>query len=162
VAQASQQQVYNLWLMRAVGPSVLASAPNAEAHMNVHLSFKAGKTPDVEREFQNHIQKLSRRLRAFKPDLVHLHAVVDNAARQELSTSLNLRLPSGQMAATSTSDTAAASVKAAFADLLGQLTKHKDLLRGQVGRKLRRGDRGQRLTKTVPFEETFASVPQVN
>jgi RNA polymerase sigma factor (sigma-70 family) len=140
-----------------VGPT-----PNAEAHMNVHLSFKSGKTPDVEREFQNHIQKLSRRLRAFKPDLVHLHAVVDNAARQELSTSLNLRLPSGQMAATSTSSTASASVKAAFTDLLAQLTKHKDLLRGHVGRKLRRGDRGQRLTKVVPFEETFASVSPVN
>ena len=100
--------------------------------MNVHLSFKSGKTPDVEREFQTHIQKLSRRLRAFKPDLVHLHAVVDNAARQELSTSLNLRLPSGQMAATSTSSTASASVKAAFTDLLAQLTKHKDLLRGML------------------------------
>jgi len=135
-------------------------APNAEAHMNVHLSFKAGKTPDVEREFQTHIQKLNRRLRAFKPDLVHLHAVVDNAARQELSTSLNLRLPSGQMAATSTSSTASASVKAAFVDLLAQLTKHKDLLRGHVGRKLRRGDRGQRLSKTVPFEQTLASVSQ--
>lgn len=130
--------------------------------MNVHLSFKSGKTPDVEREFQNQIQKLSRRLRAFKPDLVHLHAVVDNAAHQELSTSLNLRLPSGQMAATSTSSTASASVKAAFNDLLGQLTKHKELLRGHVGRKLRRGDRGQRLTKVVPFEETFASVSPAN
>jgi RNA polymerase sigma factor (sigma-70 family) len=148
--------------MRAIGPSVLGDAPNAEAHMNVHLSFKAGKTPDVEREFQTHIQKLSRRLRAFKPDLIHLHAVVENAARQELSTSLNLRLPSGQMAATSTSSTASASVKAAFVDLLSQLTKHKDLLRGHMGRKLRRGDRGQRLTKTVPFEETFASVQPAN
>jgi RNA polymerase sigma factor (sigma-70 family) len=129
--------------------------------MNVHLSFKAGKTPDVEREFQNHIQKLNRRLRAFRPDLVHLHAVVDQAPRQELSTTLNLRLPSGQMAAISTSSTASASVKSAFVDLLGQLTKHKDLLRGHIGRKLRRGDRGQRFTGVVPFEETFASVPQV-
>jgi len=132
-----------------------------EAHMNVHLSFKAGKTPDVEREFQNHIQKLNRRLRAFKPDLVHLHAVVEQAPRQELSTTLNLRLPSGQMAAISTSSTASASVKAAFVDLLAQLTKHKDLLRGHIGRKLRRGDRGQRVSGAVPFEETFASVPKV-
>lgn len=129
--------------------------------MNVHLSFKAAKTPDLEREFQTHIQKLNRRLRAFKPDLVHLHAVVDHGARQELSTSLNLRLPSGQMAASSSSSTASASAKAAFVDLLAQLTKHKDLLRGHVGRKLRRGDRGQRLSKTVPFEETFASVSPV-
>lgn len=127
--------------------------------MNVHLSFKAGKTPEVEREFQTHIQKLNRRLRAFKPDLVHLHAVLEHAPRQGLCTTLNLRLPSGQMAAQSTSSTASASLRAAFVDLLGQLTKHKDLLRGHVGRKLRRGDRGQRLTKVVPFEETFASVP---
>ena len=64
------------------------------------------------------------------------------------------------MAASSTSSTAEASLKAAFVDLLAQITRHKDLLRGNVGRKLRGGDRGQRLAKlvTVPFEETFASV----
>jgi RNA polymerase sigma factor (sigma-70 family) len=160
VAQASQQQVYNLLVNEGHRTFCSGTNSHAEAHMNVHLSFKAGKTPDVEREFHNHIQKLNRRLRAFKPDLVHLHAVVDQAPRQELSTTLNLRLPSGQMAAISTSSTASASVKTAFVDLLGQLTKHKDLLRGHIGRKLRRGDRGQRVSGAVPFEETFASVPQ--
>jgi RNA polymerase sigma factor (sigma-70 family) len=141
----------------------MGAAPNAEAHMNVHLSFKAGKSPEIEREFQNHIQKLNRRLRAFKPDLVHLHALVDHAPHQELSISLNLRLPSGQMAATSTSSTAEASLKAAFVDLLSQITRHKDLLRGNFGRKSHGGDRGQRLAKlaTMPFEETFASVASV-
>src|ERR1700745_1688653 len=133
--------------MRAVGPSLMGAAPDAEAHMNVHLSFKAGKTPDIEREFQSHIQKLTRRLRAFKPDLVHLHALVDHGPHQELSTSLNLRLPTGQMASSSTSSTAEASVKAAFVDLLAQITRHKDLLRGNFGRKARGGDRGQRLAQ---------------
>ncbi len=138
----------------------MGAAPNAEAHMNVHLSFKAGKSPEIEREFQNHIQKLNRRLRAFKPDLVHLHALVDHGPHQEFSISLNLRLPSGQMAASSTSSTAEASLKAAFVELLAQITRHKDLLRGNFGRKARGADRGQRLAKlaTVPFEETFASV----
>ena len=36
--------------------------------MNVHVSYKAGKTPDVEREFKHQIQKLERRLQVFKPD----------------------------------------------------------------------------------------------
>lgn len=65
--------------------------------MHVHVSYKAGKTPDVEREFQTQIQKLQRRLQVFKPDLVHLHAIVDQESSRGVITSLNLRLPSGQM-----------------------------------------------------------------
>jgi RNA polymerase sigma factor (sigma-70 family) len=98
--------------------------------MNVHVSYKAGKTPDVEREFQHQLQKLERRLQVFKPDLVHLHAVVEQGISHSSSASLNLRLPSGQMAAQSSGENALAATKSAFADLISQVTKHKDLLRG--------------------------------
>ena len=45
--------------------------------MNVHLSYKASKTPEVEREFQHQIEKLQKRLHVFKPDLIHLHAIIE-------------------------------------------------------------------------------------
>jgi len=105
--------------------------------MNVHVSYKAGKTPEVEREFLHQIQKLRQRLQVFKPDLVHLHAYVEQGNNRSASSSLNLRLPSGQMAAQKSGANALAAVKAAFADLLSQVTKHKELLRGHWTRKSR-------------------------
>ena len=106
--------------------------------MNAHVSYKAGKTPDVEREFHHQLQKLQRRLHVFKPDLVHLRAVVEQETSRKASTSLNLRLPSGQMAAQRSGENALAAVKSAFADLFSQVTKHKDLLRGHWTRKATR------------------------
>ena len=111
--------------------------------MNVHVSYKAGKTPDLEREFQHQLEKLGHRLQIFKPDLVHLHAIIEQA-NHKASTSLNLRLPSGQMAAQRTGENAMAAVKSAFSDLISQVTKHKDLLRGHWTRKsIRRDGRGR-------------------
>jgi RNA polymerase sigma factor (sigma-70 family) len=106
--------------------------------MNVHVSYKAGKTPDVEREFQHQLKKLERRLQVFKPDLVSFHAIVDQENHRSASTSMNLRLPSGQIAAQKSGENALAAVKAAFADLLSQVNKHKELLRGQWTRQSRR------------------------
>ena len=103
--------------------------------MNVHVSYKTGKTLEVEREFQHQLQKLQRRLRVFKPDLMHFHAVVEQENNRSASTSLNLRLPSGQMAAQKAGENSLAAVKSAFADLLSQVTKHKELLRGNWTRK---------------------------
>jgi RNA polymerase sigma factor (sigma-70 family) len=115
--------------------------------MNVHVSYKAGRTPDVEREFQHQLQKLDRRLQVFKPDLVHLHAVMDQENSRSVNMSLNLRLPSGQMAAQQSGENALAAVKAAFADLLSQVTKHKDMLRGNWTRKALRREGRERLTQ---------------
>jgi RNA polymerase sigma factor (sigma-70 family) len=103
--------------------------------MNVHVSYEAGKSPEVEREFQHQIQKLGQRLQVFKPDLIHLRALVEQANSRSAVSSLNLRLPSGQMAAQRSGDNALAAVKAAFADLLSQVTRHKELLRGHWSRK---------------------------
>jgi ribosomal subunit interface protein len=123
--------------------------------MNVHISYKAGKTTDTEREFNHHIQKLQRRLQVFRPELVHLHAIVDqNSTRPQTSVSVNLRLPSGQLAAQESAASPATALKGVFSELTKQLTKHKELLRGH-----RRGRKGKANGRAeVPFEETLAAV----
>lgn len=124
--------------------------------MNAHVSYKAGKTPDVEREFHHQVQKLQRRLHVFKPDLVHLRAIVEQENSRKASTSLNLRLPSGQMAAQRSGENALAAVKLAFADLFAQVTKHKELLRGHWTRKSTRRS-GRELVAQLPMESLPAS-----
>jgi RNA polymerase sigma factor (sigma-70 family) len=125
--------------------------------MNVHVSYKAGKTPDIEREFKHQLQKLQPRLQVFKPDLVHLHAVVESDNRRGVSVALNLRLPSGQMAVQSSGESALAAIKSAFADLISQLTKHKELLRGHWTRKsLRRAGREGLAQMPLPANSTPA------
>jgi RNA polymerase sigma factor (sigma-70 family) len=123
--------------------------------MKVHVSYKAGKTPDVERELQHQIQKLERRLRVFKPDLVNLHAIVDQESSRKAGASLNLRLPSGQIAAQRSGENPLAAVKAAFADLLSQVTKHKELLRGHWTRKALRREGRERLAQ-IPLPPVIA------
>jgi len=97
--------------------------------MNLHFSYKAAKSPDVEKEIQQHVQKLERRLQVFRPDLIHLHGTLDTAPQNGYGISLNLRLPSGQLSAHDEGASAEAAVKAGFADLISQLNRHKDLLR---------------------------------
>ena len=127
--------------------------------MNVHISYKTAKAPDLEKQFNHHIEKLGRRLQVFRPELVHLKGIIEQStSREGTVVSLNLRLPSGQMASQQAGPTGIAAVKAAFADLISQLTRHKDLLRSnQRRRQLRRSVREQSLP-SVPFESTPAAV----
>ncbi len=127
--------------------------------MNVHISYKTAKAPDLEKEFQQHIKKLEKRLQVFRPELVHLHGIVEqNSNREGVVVSLNLRLPSGQMASQESGPNAVTAVKAAFGSVVGQLNKHKELLRNQQKRRvLRRSVREQSLP-AVPFEQTPAAV----
>ena len=98
--------------------------------MNVHVSYRLHKTPAVEKDIQHQVEKLRKRLQVFRPELVHLKGMVEEiSAREGTCVSLNLRLPSGQMAVQAKASTAAAAVKSAFEDLLQQVNKHKDLLR---------------------------------
>ncbi len=53
--------------------------------MNVHISYKAAKNSDLEEQFHQQIQKLSRRLQVFKPDLVGVSAGFDCYARDPLA-----------------------------------------------------------------------------
>lgn len=130
--------------------------------MNVHVSYRLPKNPAVEKDVQHQIEKLQKRLQVFRPDLVHLKGVVEDVSpREGTSVSLNLRLPSGQMAVQTKAPTAQAAVKAAFEDLLQQVNKHKDLLR--ASHKWQRGRRGDSTRsgqpiREVPFEQTLAAV----
>lgn len=126
--------------------------------MNVHYSYKIEKTADLENLLKQQTDKLSRLLQVFRPDLVHLKGVVsENAPREGFVVSLNLRLPSGQMASHETSDTVVGAVKAAFGELVEQLKKHKALLRNEHNWPRRRGP-GRAVLDTVPFEQTVAAV----
>jgi DNA-directed RNA polymerase specialized sigma24 family protein/ribosome-associated translation inhibitor RaiA len=130
--------------------------------MNVHVSYRLHKIPAVEKDVQHQIEKLQKRLQVFRPDLIHLKGVVEEvSAREGTSVSLNLRLPSGQMAVQSKAPTAAAAVKTAFEDLLQQLNKHKEILRSS--HKWNRDRRGNSMrpgtvVREVPFEQTLAAV----
>jgi len=127
--------------------------------MNVHISYRLHKTPAVEKDIQHQIEKLRKRLQVFRPELIHLKGTVEElSAREGTCVSLNLRLPSGQMAAQSKAATAAAAVKSAFEDLLQQLTKHKDLLRSSHKWTRRRHEASARHVVSVPFEQTLAAV----
>ena len=98
--------------------------------MNVHISYKLRKTPDLEKEINHLVEKLRKRLQVFRPELLHLKGVVEQSSPREGTTvSLNLRLPSGQLAAQRSAQTPVAAIKSAFDDLLQQTTRHKDLLR---------------------------------
>ncbi len=98
--------------------------------MNVHISYKVHKTPDIEKEINHFLEKLNRRLRAFRPELVHLKGLIEqNSPREGTVVSLNLRLPSGQMAVQESAPNASAALKAAFEDLISQIGKHMELLR---------------------------------
>jgi DNA-directed RNA polymerase specialized sigma24 family protein/ribosome-associated translation inhibitor RaiA len=125
--------------------------------MNVHIGYKVHKTPDIEKEIHAQVEKLRRRLQVFRPELVHLKGTVEqNPERDGTMVSLNLRLPSGQMASQQSASNATSAVKAAFDDVLQQITKHKDLLRST--HKWRRRGSANGAEVGVPFEQTLAAV----
>ncbi len=127
--------------------------------MNVHISYKVQRTPDIDKEMQHWTGKIQKRLQFFRPELVHLKGSVEqNSPREGTTVSLNLRLPSGQMAVHESAPMPSAAIKAAFDELLGQIGRHKDLLRNSHRWKGRRAAKG-RPTPEVPFEETLASIP---
>jgi DNA-directed RNA polymerase specialized sigma24 family protein/ribosome-associated translation inhibitor RaiA len=132
---------------------------NAEVLMNVHVSYRLHKTPAVEKDIQHQIEKLRKRLQVFRPELVHLKgSVEENSAREGTTVSLNLRLPSGQMAVQKSAPTAEAAVKTAFEDLLQQVNKHKELLRSSHKWQRRRNEASQRHAPQMPFEQSLAAV----
>lgn len=99
--------------------------------MNLHFSYKAGKSPETEKEILQQVQKLERHLHTFRPDLVHLRGSMDVGHREGFVVSLNLRLPSGQLSSQDAADSPAAAVKVTFSELFSQLKKHKQLLRNE-------------------------------
>jgi len=127
--------------------------------MNVHVSYKLQRTPDIDKEMQHWTGKIQKRLQVFRPELVHLKGSVEqNSPREGATVSLNLRLPSGQMAVHESAPTPATAIKAAFDELLSQIGRHKELLRNSHRWRRRRAVEG-RPAPGVPFEQTLASIP---
>jgi RNA polymerase sigma factor (sigma-70 family) len=122
--------------------------------MNVHISAKSTRTPEVDREINHQVEKLGRRLQVFRPELVHLHGILESGPlRSDALVSLNLRLPSGQLTSQQGGATPVAALKAAFGELLAQVNRHKEQLRN-----LRRRRAGKHLADHVPLEGTIAAV----
>ncbi len=127
--------------------------------MNVHVSYKVHKTPDIEKEINHQIEKVQKRLQVFRPELLHLKAVIDeNSAREGTIVSLNLRLPSGQLAAQKKASSATAAIKSAFDELIQQVGRHKELLRSSHKWRRWRGGAQESPEPGVPFEKTLAAV----
>jgi DNA-directed RNA polymerase specialized sigma24 family protein/ribosome-associated translation inhibitor RaiA len=127
--------------------------------MNVQVSYKVHKTPDIEKEINHQIEKVQKRLHVFRPELVHLKAVVDqNPARDGTLVSLNLHLPSGQLTAQENAPSPTAAIKAAFDEIIQQISRHKELLRSS--HKWRRWRVGPQESPEpgVPFEQTLAAI----
>ena len=127
--------------------------------MNVHVSYKVPKSPDLEQQINLNIEKLRRRLQVFRPDLIHLHAIVEEAAaRVGFDVRLDLRLPSGDIASRSKAKLVDAAIKNSFDDLLQQLGKHKERLRASHQWPNRRRAGKSHEVSQVPFEQTIAAV----
>jgi RNA polymerase sigma factor (sigma-70 family) len=126
--------------------------------MNVHFTYKLSKTPDVENVIKTQIEKLRKRLQVFKPDMISLHGIIDEGPKNGYVVSLNLRLPSGQMAARNAAETAGGALRSCFESLLEQVNKHKAQLRSQHQWPRQRRVHQPRAVSAVPFEETVASV----
>ncbi len=127
--------------------------------MNVHVSYKVPKTPDIEKEISHQIEKLRKRLRVFRPELVHLKAVLEqNSPREGTHFSLNLRLPSGQLAAQEKAASPTAAIKSAFDELVQQINRHKELLRSSHKWRRPKGTSQDSSEPGVPFEQTVAAV----
>lgn len=127
--------------------------------MNVHVSYKVHKTPDIEREISHQIEKIQKRLHVFRPELVHLKAVIDqNSAREGALVSVNLRLPSGQLTAEAKAPSPTAAIKTAFDELIQQIGRHKELLRSSHKWRRWRGGPQESPEPGVPFEQTVAAV----
>ena len=127
--------------------------------MNVHVSYKVHKTPDIEKEITHQVEKIQKRLQVFRPELVHLKAAIEqNSPREGTLVSLNLRLPSGQLAAQAKAPSPTAAIKAVFDELMQQIGRHKELLRSSHKWRRWRGGPQQAPEPGVPFERTLAAV----
>lgn len=107
--------------------------------MNVHFSYKhTVKTRPVEKLISRRTEKLRRLLKTFSPELVHLHGTLERQSpRHGFVSSLNLRLPVGQVHAVKTGRSVPDSLRVAFDELERQLQKEKELLRGDPGKRRR-------------------------
>jgi len=126
--------------------------------MNVHFSYKICKTSDLEKQVKQQLEKLNKHLQVFRPELVHVKGIVEeSSAREGIVVSLNLRLPTGQMAAQEKNPAAGVAIKAAFDGLIEQLKRHKQVLRSKH-KWVRHRTADRRAAEIASFENTIAAV----
>ena len=108
--------------------------------MNISISYKFVKEHQpIEEEVGRYTGKLSKLLKVYPSDAVHIHCVfARNLHNNEHSFSLNLKLPTGTLHATGTGSGERASCKQAFRDLEEQVKKHQARLRKDHEGKRRR------------------------
>lgn len=126
--------------------------------MNVHFTYKLDKSPAAEQYLQTQIEKLGPRLHVFNPDMVSLRGLIEEAPKSGFTVSLNLRLPSGQMAARASAALLNSAIRIAFEDLTEQLHKHKEHLRSHYRYPRVRGSERQPIEPQARFEDTVAAV----
>src|SRR5260370_42604401 len=98
-----------------------ANSPTG-AYMKLSISYKHVDAHEtVEKQNERHLEKLSRLLKTYEPDLVQLHGVFSkNPHNHEHSFSLNLSLPTGTLHATGMAENMRATGKKAFIELAWQ------------------------------------------
>ena len=111
--------------------------------MNLTLSYRnVEKSAAIEELVDRHLNKLSKLLKTYAPELVHLHGTFDkNPHKPEYYLSLNLALPSGQIHCTGEGSSLPVAVRNAFAELRRQFKKHMEKLRGDYEWKRKRTSR---------------------
>jgi RNA polymerase sigma factor (sigma-70 family) len=127
--------------------------------MNVHVSYRIPKSSELDHKINQQTDKLARRLQVFRPDLVHLRvSFEEHSARGGVEVRLDLRLPSGDIAARHMAPHADVALRGAFDDLTEQIDKHKERLRAQHQWPNRRRATHPKPLPQVPFEDTIAAV----
>lgn len=99
--------------------------------MNFSMSYKNVEVREpVEKECAPHLKKMNKLLKAYEPDLVQMHGAFELLSKKsEYTFSLNLKLPTGTLHCVGAGSDIRKSLKAAFAELEGQIKKHQSRLR---------------------------------
>lgn len=125
--------------------------------MEVHFAYHhVVRTAQLDKIIAANADKVSRLLKHFSPDAIHLHGVLEYHTNREIPTcSLNLSLPSAVLHASETSDSILSAMQECFKELLRQVQKHKDRLRRegswhrQTAPKLRTAKAGKSRSRAV-------------
>lgn len=122
--------------------------------MIVQFSVQVAKSEDLEAQIQRLSKKITRLLLVFQPELVQLHGrLARHSVREGVICTLNLRLPTGQLAAEEGAATAQIALHQAGDELVGQIKKHKERLH----REQRRA--GHVSVRTMPAAEELPPAP---
>lgn len=122
--------------------------------METRFTWQAAKSADLEAQLERVAEKIKRLLAMFSPRLVQLHGRMNqHSARQGTTCTLNLRLPTGQLAAENTAATSQAALRVAGEDLIEQIKRHKQRLRAEQGRG------GRATVRSWPGADQLAPAP---